>query len=111
MRTRAIRIHAPGPPESLRREEIEIGTPGDGEALVRHTAVGVNFIDVYHRTGLYPVPLPAVIGVEAAGVVEAAGPGGAGGGGGGPGADPRGPPRPPPGDPPAPPPRPPRPPP
>ena len=76
MRTRAIRIHGPGGADVLRWEEIEIAPPGDGEALVRHTAVGVNFIDVYHRTGLYPVPsLPAVIGVEAAGVVEAIGPG------------------------------------
>jgi len=75
MRSRAIRIHAPGGVEALRWEEVDIRPPGDGEALVRHTAVGVNYIDVYHRTGLYPVPLPAVLGVEAAGVVEAIGPG------------------------------------
>ena len=76
MRTRAIRIHETGGAERLRWEEIEIAPPGSGEALVRHTAVGVNYIDVYHRTGLYPVPgLPAVLGVEAAGVVEAIGPG------------------------------------
>jgi len=76
MRTKAIRIHGTGGAETLRWEEIEIAPPGSGEALVRHTAVGVNYIDVYHRTGLYPVPgLPAVLGVEAAGVVEAIGPG------------------------------------
>src|SRR5712691_8501703 len=76
MRARAIRIHAPGGPEALRWEEIELAAPGHGEALVRHTAVGVNYIDVYHRTGLYPVPgPPTVIGVEAAGVVDAIGPG------------------------------------
>ena len=76
MRTRAIRIHETGGAERLRWEEIEIAPPGSGEVLVRHTAVGVNYIDVYHRTGLYPVPgLPAVLGVEAAGVVEAIGPG------------------------------------
>src|SRR5262245_15831849 len=74
MRTRAVRIHAPGGPEALRLDEIDVGAPGEWDALVRHTAIGVNYIDVYHRTGLYPVPgLPAVIGVEAAGVVEAVG--------------------------------------
>jgi NADPH2:quinone reductase len=76
MRTRAIRIHASGGPEALRWEETELAPPQPGDALVRHAAIGVNYIDVYHRTGLYPVPaLPAVIGVEAAGVVEAIGPG------------------------------------
>ncbi|HYV56272.1 MAG TPA: quinone oxidoreductase [Candidatus Nitrosopolaris sp.] len=76
MRARAIRIHETGGAEKLRWEEIEIAPPAPGEALVRHTAVGVNYIDVYHRTGLYPVPgPPAVLGVEAAGVVEAIGPG------------------------------------
>jgi NADPH2:quinone reductase len=74
--SKAIRIHSPGGPEALRWEEIDVGAPGHGEALVRHTAVGVNYVDVYHRRGLYPVPgLPAVIGVEAAGVVEATGAG------------------------------------
>jgi NADPH:quinone reductase len=76
VRSKAVRIHAPGGPEVLRLEDVELATPGPGEALVRHTAIGVNFIDVYHRTGLYPVPgLPAVLGVEAAGVVESIGPG------------------------------------
>ena len=78
--TRAIRIHELGGPEVLRWEEVALPDPGPGEVLVRHEAVGLNFIDTYHRSGLYPVPsLPTAIGMEAAGVVEAAGPpGGAG---------------------------------
>jgi NADPH2:quinone reductase len=73
---RAIRIHAPGPPEVLTLDEVEPGVPGQHELLLRQTAVGVNFIDVYHRTGLYPLPsLPHGIGNEAVGVVEAIGPG------------------------------------
>jgi NADPH:quinone reductase len=76
MKTRAIVIHATGGPEVLRLEELETGAPGPGQALVRHTAIGVNFIDTYHRSGLYPLPrLPHGIGSEAAGVVEAVGPG------------------------------------
>jgi NADPH2:quinone reductase len=72
---KAIRIHQHGGPEVLKWEEVDPGTPGPGEALVRHEAVGLNFIDVYHRTGLYPLPsLPATPGMEAAGVVEAVGP-------------------------------------
>ncbi len=71
----AIRIHETGGPEVLRWEEVAVGDPGPGEALVRHTAVGLNFIDTYHRSGLYALPLPAVIGSEGAGVVEAVGPG------------------------------------
>jgi NADPH2:quinone reductase len=72
---RVIRIHEVGGPEVLRVDELAVGEPGPGEARVRHTAVGVNFIDIYHRTGLYPLPLPAALGVEAAGVVEAVGAG------------------------------------
>lgn len=72
---RAIRIHQNGGPEALRFESISLGPPGPGEALVRHTAIGVNFIDVYHRTGLYKVELPSGLGAEAAGVVEAIGAG------------------------------------
>jgi NADPH2:quinone reductase len=72
---KAIRIHETGGPEVLRLEEVAVGEPGAGEARVRHTAVGVNYIDTYHRSGLYKLPLPAGIGVEAAGVVEAVGPG------------------------------------
>jgi len=72
---KAIRIHQTGGPEVLRLDEVTLPAPGAGEARVRQTAVGVNFIDVYHRTGLYPLSLPSGIGVEAAGVVEAVGPG------------------------------------
>lgn len=73
--THAIRIHTPGGPELLRWEPIELPPPGPGELRIRHTAVGLNFLDTYHRTGLYPLPLPAVLGSEAAGVVEALGEG------------------------------------
>ena len=73
---RAIRIHEHGGPEVLRWDEVDPGQPGPGQALIRQTAAGLNFIDVYHRTGLYPVPtMPAVIGNEGAGVVEAIGEG------------------------------------
>ena len=72
---KAMRINETGGPEVLRWENIDVGEPGEGQARVRHTAVGVNFIDTYHRSGLYPVPLPSGIGSEAAGVVEAVGPG------------------------------------
>jgi NADPH:quinone reductase len=72
---RAIRLHQPGGPEVLHWEEIEVGEPGQGQVRVRHTAIGVNFIDTYHRSGLYPLPLPTGLGSEGAGVVEAVGPG------------------------------------
>ena len=73
--TKAIRIHEPGGPEVLKYEDVDVGAPGPGEVRLRQTAVGLNFIDVYHRSGLYPVKdLPAVIGMEAAGVIEEAGP-------------------------------------
>ncbi len=72
----AIRIHRHGGPEVLAWEEVAVGDPGPGEVRLRQAAVGLNYIDVYHRTGLYPVPaLPAVIGLEGAGVVEALGAG------------------------------------
>jgi NADPH:quinone reductase len=71
----AIRIHATGGPEVLKYEEVDVGAPAAGEARVRHTAIGVNYIDTYHRSGLYPLTLPSGIGNEAAGVVEAVGPG------------------------------------
>ena len=75
-RVYAIRVHRTGGPEELRYEEVELGTPGPGEALVRHTAIGLNFTDIHFRTGRYPLPsLPHVIGMEAAGVVEAVGAG------------------------------------
>jgi NADPH2:quinone reductase len=74
--THAIRIHAHGGPEMLSWDEIESGAPGPGEVLLRQTACGLNFIDVYQRDGLYPAgELPAVLGMEAAGVVEALGEG------------------------------------
>jgi len=74
--TKAIRIHETGGPEVLRWEEVEVGKPGPGEVRLRHTAVGLNYIDVYHRNGLYPLPkLPVTLGREAAGVVEEVGPG------------------------------------
>jgi len=73
--THAIRIHSTGGPEVLSWEEVAVGDPGPGEARVRHTAVGVNYIDTYHRSGLYKLPLPSGIGNEAAGVVEAVGAG------------------------------------
>lgn len=71
----AIRFHQTGGPEVLQWESIEVPPPAAGEAQVRHHAVGLNYIDTYHRTGLYPVPLPSGIGLEGAGVVEAVGEG------------------------------------
>src|SRR5580765_4626832 len=70
----AIRIHAHRGPEVLRFEEVALSAPGPGEARVRHTAIGVNYIDTYHRTGVYKLTLPSGIGMEAAGIVEAVGP-------------------------------------
>lgn len=73
---KAIRIHEYGGPEVLRWEEVEVGDPGPGQLRVRHAAVGLNYIDVYHRTGLYPLPsLPWTPGMEGAGRVEAVGEG------------------------------------
>ncbi|GFZ99710.1 quinone oxidoreductase [Elstera cyanobacteriorum] len=74
-KTHAIRLHAFGGPEVLQWEEIELPAPGPNEALIRQTAIGLNFIEIYQRTGLYPLPLPLVLGQEGAGVVEAVGPG------------------------------------
>ncbi len=72
---KAIRFHETGGPEVLKWEEVEVGAPGAGEVRVRHTAVGLNYIDVYFRTGLYPAPLPNSPGMEAAGVIEELGDG------------------------------------
>jgi NADPH2:quinone reductase len=72
---RAIRIHETGGPEKLRLEELPEPVPGAGQLGIRVEAAGVNFIDTYHRRGLYPVPLPRILGGEAAGVVTAVGPG------------------------------------
>lgn len=73
--TRAIRFHAPGGPEVLAFEEVKVADPGPGEVRVRHTAIGLNYIDTYHRSGAYKLPMPSGLGQEAAGVVEALGPG------------------------------------
>ncbi|MCE2520803.1 MAG: quinone oxidoreductase [Alphaproteobacteria bacterium] len=73
--TRAVRIHRTGGPEVLTLETVDTGQPGQGEVLVRQTAIGLNFIDTYQRSGLYPLSLPATLGMEAAGIVEAIGPG------------------------------------
>ena len=74
--SKAIRIHEYGGPEVLKWEDVEVGSPGRGQARLRQTAAGLNYIDTYHRTGLYPLPaLPAVIGMAAAGVVEQVGEG------------------------------------
>ena len=70
----AIRIHQTGGPEVLQWEEVTTGDPGPGEVRVRNTAIGLNFIDTYHRSGLYPMPLPLTLGSEGAGVIEAVGP-------------------------------------
>ena len=70
----AIRIHETGGPEKLKWEEVEVGDPGPGQVRVRNTAVGLNFIDTYQRSGLYPMQLPFILGSEGAGVVEAVGP-------------------------------------
>jgi NADPH2:quinone reductase len=71
----AIRIHETGSPEVMRWEEVAVGQPGPGEVRLRHVAVGLNFADTYFRSGLYPMPLPGGMGVEAAGIVEAVGSG------------------------------------
>src|SRR6266478_2283924 len=71
---KAIRFYQPGEPDVLVWEEVTVGKPGPGEARVRHTAVGLNYVDIYIRRGLYPVPLPSGLGTEAAGRVEEVGP-------------------------------------
>jgi NADPH2:quinone reductase len=70
---KAIRVHTPGGPEAMVFEDIALASPGDDEIRVRHTVIGVNFIDTYHRSGLYKLPLPARIGSEAAAVVTEVG--------------------------------------
>jgi NADPH2:quinone reductase len=71
---RAIRIHQTGGPEVLQLDEVDVPTPGPGQARVRNHAVGVNYLDIYHRTGFYPMPLPLIPGCEGAGEVSAVGP-------------------------------------
>lgn len=75
MMAKAIRIHETGGPEVMVLEDVEVAAPDTGMVTVRNKAIGLNYIDTYHRSGLYPLPLPTGIGLEAAGVVEAAGPG------------------------------------
>ena len=74
--TKAITIHATGGVDQFRLEDVAVPDPGPGQVLLRQTAIGVNYIDVYHRSGLYPLPaMPAIIGMEGAGVIEALGEG------------------------------------
>jgi NADPH:quinone reductase len=72
---KAVRFHKQGGPEVLQYEEVQVGEPGPGQARIRHTAIGVNFVDTYQRSGLYPMQVPQVAGNEGAGVVEAVGQG------------------------------------
>ncbi len=73
--TKAIRVHQPGGPENMIWEDVDVGDPGPGEVRIKQNTVGLNYIDVYFRTGLYPIEMPAIIGMEAAGVIEAVGDG------------------------------------
>src|SRR3970040_2039758 len=70
----AMRVYEYGGPEKLRWEQVQVGAPGEGQVLGRNTAVGLNFVDIYQRSGLYQTPLPFTRGSEGAGVVEAVGP-------------------------------------
>jgi hypothetical protein len=73
IQSRAIRIDQHGGPDQLKLVDVTVGDPGPGEIRIRHKAVGLNFIDVYQRSGLYAMPLPLQLGMEASGVVEAVG--------------------------------------
>ena len=75
---KAIKIHEAGAPDVMKYEDINLEAPEKGQVRIRHTAIGLNYIDTYHRSGAYPLPLPSGIGLEAAGVVEARGCGGRG---------------------------------
>ena len=75
MKSTAVRVHAPGGPEVLRIEEVDLPAPGEGEVRIRHTAIGLNFQDIYTRSGMYPAPMPTGLGTEAVGVVEEVGAG------------------------------------
>jgi len=72
---KAVRFHKAGGADVLVHEDVQVGEPGEGQVRIRHTAIGVNFVDVYQRAGLYPMPMPAIAGNEGAGVVEAVGAG------------------------------------
>ncbi len=74
-KTHAIRIEKTGGPEQMKWTEIDLPAPGKGEVQLKHLAIGLNYIDTYHRTGLYPVPLPTGLGLEASAAVEAVGEG------------------------------------
>lgn len=74
-REKVVLVRAPGGPEAMEFAEIEVGAPGPGEVLIRHHAIGLNYIDVYHRSGVYPLAMPAQLGMEGAGVIEAVGEG------------------------------------
>jgi NADPH:quinone reductase len=76
--TKAVRFYEAGGPEVMKWEDVEVGAPGAGEVRIRHNAIGLNYIDVYFRTGLYPAPLPNGLGMEGAGVIEELGVGVAG---------------------------------
>ena len=73
--SKAVRYHKQGGPEVMQVDDVQVGDPGAGQVRIRHTAIGVNFVDTYQRSGLYPMQLPGVAGNEGAGVVEAVGPG------------------------------------
>ena len=73
--SKSILIYENGGPEKMKLADVEVGSPGPGQVKVRHTAIGLNFIDVYQRTGLYPNALPLTLGMEGSGVVEAVGEG------------------------------------
>ncbi|MDM0029969.1 quinone oxidoreductase family protein [Variovorax saccharolyticus] len=75
MKITAVRIHAPGGPEVLKLEELELPSPDTGEVRIRHTAIGLNFQDIYTRSGQYPAPMPSGLGTEAVGIVDAVGEG------------------------------------
>ena len=68
--SKAIQFKQPGGPEVLQLVDVTVGNPGPGEVRIAHQAVGLNYIDVYHRTGLYPLPMPHGLGMEGAGVIE-----------------------------------------
>ena len=70
---KAIRFHKPGGPEVMRLEDVDLAAPAAGEVQVKHTAIGLNYIDTYHRSGLYPLPMPHGLGMEGAGTVAAVG--------------------------------------
>ena len=73
MKTNAIRVHKQGGPEEMKWEEVDLPTIKEGEVLIKHTAIGLNYIDTYHRSGLYPMPVPLTLGIEGAGIIEEVG--------------------------------------